>query len=128
MRFLKELLLRLGMDRLVPAQELLIPFRQQGAWPDRMAIGLDFAGQTNLDPAVHVRVARDRDARWLLAYAPIRSVLVLDTSALEGDRVQVTIHDPATGEAQRTFERARSDELMLVPDEDLDSLVVVESI
>lgn len=124
---LKDLVLRLGHDRLEPAQEALIPFRQEGAWPDRMAVGLDFAGQTNLDPAVHVRVARDRERRWMLAYAPVRTLLQLDTAALRGDRLAVTILDPETGAPQRAFAAARADRLMLVPDRDLDSLVVIEA-
>ena len=124
---LKDVVTRLGHDRLEPAQELLLPFRQAGAWPDKLAIGLDFAGQTNLDPAVHVRVARDRQDGWLLAYAPIRTILVLDTRGLACDRIRVGILDPESGVAQRTFEQPRDDRLTILPDRDLDSLVTVEA-
>ncbi|RVT86654.1 DUF4038 domain-containing protein [Rhodobacteraceae bacterium CCMM004] len=123
---LKDLVTELGHDRLVPAQHLFVPFRQTDAWPDRMAIGLDFAGQSNLDPASHIRIAADQLNRWLIAYTPVRNILTLDTSQLAGARLEVTIFDPETGKTDRCFEIDRRDTLKLVPDRDLDSLIVIK--
>lgn len=122
---LRDVLWKLGHDRLEPAQERLIPFRQAGAWPDKLSVGLDFGGQTNLDPATHARVAVDRDGRWMLAYTPIRAILQLDTRTLAGDRLSVMIHDPESGAVARAFDLPKSEHLTLLPDRDLDSLVTI---
>ncbi|WP_226781152.1 DUF4038 domain-containing protein [Oceaniglobus trochenteri] len=122
---LKDLLADLGQGRLEPAQELFVPFRQEAAWPDRMAIGLEFAGQTNLDPAAHIRVARDTGGEWVLAYVPVRNIVTLDLSGMDCDRIEVRIIDPESGADQRRFTQDREDRLMLLPDRDLDSLIVI---
>ena len=92
-----------------------------------MAIGEDFAGQTNLDPAVHVRIARDRDGAWLAAYTPVRNIMTLDTSGLGGARLRVSFVNPETGIAERDFSIDRDERAMLLPDRDLDSLIVVRA-
>jgi hypothetical protein len=124
---LKDTLLELGPAGLEPAQEVLLPFRQAGAWPDRLSIGIDAAGAGNLDPAVHARVARDRGGAWLIAYAPVRTILVFDTRALAGERLCVEVLDPESGRVERRFERPREDRLTLLPDRDLDSFVTVRA-
>lgn len=125
---LPSLLAELGHDRLEPAQELFIPFKQAGHWPDRMAVGLEFAGQTNLDPAVHIRVCRDREGDWIMAYTPVRNVVTLDTSKMHGQRLNVRIIDPVSGEDQRQFSIERSQSVMVVPDRELDSLIVIRTV
>lgn len=125
LKLLKDLLAELNHQNLEPAQHLLVPFKQTPAWPDRMAIGLEFAGQTNLDPAVHARVARDRAGGWILAYTPVRNIITLDTSQLSAPQLQVQIIDPASGQVIRSFEQPKREQLMLLPDGDLDSLIVV---
>lgn len=127
LKLLKDLLGELGAAQLEPAQHLFEPFRQTEAWPDRMAIGLDFAGQTNLDPASHIRVASDQGGLWILAYTPVRNIVTLNTSGLTSENVHVQIINPETNKVEREFEQKRTETIMLLPDRDLDSLIVVRA-
>ncbi len=112
----------------VPAQELFIPVRQSGAWPDRMSVGIASAGQENTDPVSHIRIARCTEGTYLLAYAPVRQVLTLDTSGLRGDRLTITLHDPERCDPADTYECANTGQVTIMPLRDLDTLVVIDAI
>ena len=111
----------------VPAQELLLPHRQTPAWPDRMAIGLDFAGQQNTDPASHVAVARCSEGRWIMAYLPVRRLADLDTSCLAGSRIRARVYDPQAGRLDHEYETPNTGLFRFVPEHNLDSLLVLDA-
>lgn len=108
-----------------PAQELFRPVLQAGAWPDRLAVGLPFAGQRNEDPAARVSVMATDTS--VLAYAPVRTMMTLDTSGLPEGPLRVSVIDPETGEATRVHERANGGEVRIVPDRDLDAVVAIDA-
>lgn len=111
----------------VPAQELFIPFRQAGAWPDRMATGLDFAGQQNSDPACHISVARCTKGTYIMAYLPIRQILKLDTSGISGKRLRVSVYDPEKCHLSHSYEMDNSGKFLFIPERDLDTFIVLDS-
>lgn len=110
-----------------PAQELFIPFRGHGAWPDHLATGLEFAGQQNIDPVSHISVAKCRNGTYIFAYVPVRQVLVLDTSLLSGGTMRVSIYDPESCALSHTYDSANNGRFRLVPERDLDTLVILDS-
>jgi hypothetical protein len=110
----------------VPAQELFMPFRQDKAWPDRMATGLDFVGQQNLDPASRISVARCSEGTYVMAYMPIRNIITLNTSSISSGQLRVSIYDPETCQIARQFECKNDGRLQLAPERDLDSLIVID--
>ena len=111
----------------VPAQELFVPLRQNGAWPDRMAIGLDFAGQQNSDPAAHISIARCTAGSYVMAYLPVRQLLTIDTSGLRGARMRVTEYDPEAC-VHRSWETENTGTFRFVPERDLDTFVVLDTV
>jgi hypothetical protein len=112
----------------VPAQELFIPFRQEGAWPDRLSIGLDFVGQQNSDPVSHISVAQCTEGNYVMAYVPVRQILTLDTSGMCSKRIRVSTYDPDECRLERTYELDNEGRVQLVPERDLDTFVVVDAI
>lgn len=110
----------------VPAQELLVPLRQHGAWPDHMAVGLPFAGQENTDPVSHIRVARCSEGTYLMAYTPVRQVVTLDTSGLRSTRVTVSLFDPEQCRQIDRYECPNDGRVTIVPTRDLDTLIVID--
>ena len=112
----------------VPAQELLLPPRQAGAWPDRMSIGIPAAGQQNTDPASYVSVARCTAGSWIMAYVPVRQLVEISTSTLAGDDLRVTVYDPESLEALHRFVTPRAESIKLVPERDLDTLFVIDAV
>ena len=127
----------------VPAQELLRPYRQMVAWPDPMNVGLPFAGQTNLDPAARISVAKCSEGSWAMAYMPIRQELYLDVRPLAGERFRLSVFDPETGELQdrREFDPPRVDPrprltpmhyedgvLLYIPKRDTDTFFTIDAL
>ncbi len=112
----------------VPAQELIVPHRERAPWPDRMAVGIPFAGQENLDPVAHISVARSTDGSWIMAYMPVRQLLEIDTSGMTGERIRVSLYDPELAEPRHVFETAKESTIRLMPDRDLDSFIVLDSL
>ena len=110
----------------VPAQELFVPLRQHGAWPDYQTVGMSFAGQENTDPVSHIRVARCGNGRYLMAYAPVRQVITLDTSGLKPGTLTVTLWDPEAGTQIDRYTAANTGRLIVVPQRDLDTFVTVD--
>jgi hypothetical protein len=111
----------------VPAQELFVPHRSHGAWPDHMATGLDFAGQQNTDPVSHISVARCRKGNYIMAYLPVRQVLTLDTSVLNGQAMKVLSFDPEECKLTSRYVGTNTGSLTIVPERDLDTLIIVDS-
>ncbi|MFW5789407.1 MAG: DUF4038 domain-containing protein [Spirochaetota bacterium] len=126
--YLPERLLERNYFTRVPAQELFLPVRQHGAWADRMATGLPFAGLENTDPVAHISVARCAEGRYILAYTPVRQVFDLDTSGLTGDKLKVGIHDPQACRVQYEYEVANEGTLRLLPERDMDTFVTIDSV
>ena len=112
----------------MPAQELLLPPRQAGAWPDRMSIGIPAAGQQNTDPASYVSVARCTAGSWIMAYVPVRQLVEVSTDTLVGDELRVTVHDPESLEELHAFVTPRAASIRLVPERDLDTLFVIDAV
>jgi hypothetical protein len=111
----------------VPAQELFFPLRQHGAWPDRMATGLGFAGQENTDPVAHIRVARCSEGSFILAYVPVRQVVTLDTSGLNGKTMRISLWDPERSELVDRYQGPNNGRCLVVPPRDLDTLIVIDA-
>ena len=111
----------------VPAQELLLPPRQAGAWPDRMSIGVPAAGQQNTDPASYVSVARCTAGSWIMVYVPVRQLVEISTGGLAGDQMRVTVHDPESLAELHRFVTPRTASIRLVPERDLDTLFVIDA-
>lgn len=112
----------------IPAQELLHPLRQHGAWPDHMAVGLSFAGQENTDPVSHIRVARCTKGSYIFAYVPVRQVVVLDTSAIAGVSLMVSLYDPEACGLIDRYSTQKSERLTTVPPRELDTLIVLDAV
>ena len=110
-----------------PAQELFIPFKQSGSWPDSLTIGMSFAGQENTDPVSHIRVARCSEGTYLLAYTPVRQVVTLDTSSLKGKAITISLWDPERCEVIDRFKGKNTGRAMIVPLRDLDTLIVIDA-
>ena len=110
-----------------PAQELFLPLKQHGAWPDRMATGLSFAGQENTDPVSHIRVARCSEGSYVLAYVPVRQVVSLDTSGLNGKTMTISLWDPESGGLTDRYKGANTGRCTVVPQRDLDTLIVIDA-
>ncbi|MFW6312614.1 MAG: DUF4038 domain-containing protein [Spirochaetota bacterium] len=124
---LVELLKERSYFTRVPAQELFLPLRQAGAWADRMAVGMESAGQQNVDPVSHISIARCTDGGYVMAYLPVRQLVTLDTSGLRGKTMRVSIYDPEAGRPVHTYETKNSGTLTVVPERDLDTFLVVDS-
>ncbi|HKJ85101.1 MAG TPA: DUF4038 domain-containing protein [Spirochaetia bacterium] len=112
----------------VPAGELFLPLQQAGAWPDRMSVGIASAGQQNTDPAAHISVARCTEGSYVMAYVPVRQLLTLDTSGLEGSEIRVSFYDPQGCEKTHTWTEPNAGRVRLVPERDLDTFVVIDSV
>ncbi len=110
----------------VPAQELFIPTRSHGAWSDAMATGLDFAGQQNTEPVSRISVAKCSKGDYIIAYVPVRQVLTLDTSPIESGTLRVSLYDPEKCELRHRYDCPNSGKLTLVPERDMDTLVVLD--
>ena len=128
LRLLPELLADREYFTRVPAQELLCPTRERNPWPDRMAVGIPFAGQENQDPVAHIRVARSASGTWIMAYAPVRQLMEIDASGMIGDRCRISMYDPQSLACDHVFETARTDRIRLMPERDLDTLIVIDAI
>ncbi|MEM8825010.1 MAG: DUF4038 domain-containing protein [Pseudomonadota bacterium] len=115
----------LDRESLRPAQDLFQPLNSEGAWPDRLNVGIPFAGQRNEDPAARVSVAASDAGEWIIVYTPVRSIVTLDTSRVPGDRLEVIVMDPEACSEARRFDQRNSHELRVVPDRDLDSVILV---
>lgn len=126
--FLKDLLLERRYFTRVPAQELLHPLRQLPAWPDRLAVGLPFAGQENTDPIAHISVARCTEGSYVLAYVPVRQALELDTSGLASDRIRLSVYDPEARTRAAAYEIENPGMLRFMPQRDLDTFVAIDSV
>ena len=111
----------------VPAQELLVPYRSHGAWADLMATGLDSAGQQNTDPVSHIRVARCCKGSYVIAYLPVRQVLKLDTSVLSGEAIEILSFNPEECTLTSRYVRTNTGTMTIVPERDLDTLIIVDS-
>ncbi len=125
---LPRLLLERSYSSRVPAQELLVPPKQAGAWPDRMSIGVPAAGQQNTDPASYISVARCSDGSWIMAYVPVRQLVDIATGDLDGEDLRVTVFDPELLEALHSWVTPRTEHIRLVPDRDLDTLFVIDAV
>ncbi len=110
-----------------PAQELLVPIKESGAWPDRMSIGMEHAATDNRDPAARVSVAACSEGEWIIAYVPVRQMFDLDTSGLTGDRMRVSLYDPESRELTREFETPNTQRFRFVPERDLDTVLVIDA-
>ncbi len=125
--FLVKLLTERSYFTRVPAQELFLPLRRHGAWADSMATGMSFAGQENTDPVSHIRVARCSRGTYLLAYTPVRQVVTLDTSGLNGSAVTISLYDPERCELTDRYGGPNKGRCTIVPQRDLDTLIVVDA-
>lgn len=125
---LKQVLLERSYFTRIAAQELLLPIRDAGAWADHVTIGIPAATQQNIDPVAHIRIARCRAGRYIIAYIPIRQPINLDTSVIDAARLRLSVYDPRTGEriTDRTLENAGR--LNYVPRLELDTLVVIDAL
>ena len=112
----------------LPAPELFQPIRQAGAWTDAMSIGIPTAGGQNVDPASHVSVSRFADGSAVVAYTPVRQLLRIDTSGLRGSRLRLSIWDPQLMALQEEVELQNPGTLAVVPDRDLDSVIVIDAL
>ena len=112
----------------VPAGELFLPFRQHGAWPDRMNVGIASAGQQNTDPASQVSVARCTEGSYVMAYVPVRQLITIDTSGLQGSQIRVSLYDPEACEKTQTWIEPKPDHVRIVPERDLDTFVLIDSV
>ncbi|WP_299790495.1 DUF4038 domain-containing protein [uncultured Marivita sp.] len=115
----------LDREALRPAQELFLPLNSEGAWPDRLNVGIPFAGQRNDDPAVRVSVAKSEQGNWIVAHTPVRAIVTLDTSAIPGNQLEVVIVDPETCTETRRFRQENAGQVRIAPDRDLDSVILV---
>lgn len=110
-----------------PAQELFLPFRQYGAWPDRMGIGIDAAGQQNTDPVSHIKVAACSEGSYIIAYCPVRQVITIDTSPLKGGKIIVSIYDPEKCKLTIRYTCENTGVFLTIPQRDLDTLIVLDA-
>lgn len=124
--FLVELLKARSYNTRVPAQELFVPYREAGAWADHLAIAMDTANQLNSDPAARISIARCTKGSYIMAYLPVRQMLTLDTSGIDSDRLQISIYDPENRMLQYEYEAENNGSVLIVPERDLDSFVVIE--
>lgn len=126
--FLVELLMARRYGTRVPAQELFISYRKAGAWVDHLAISMEAANQANSDAASHISIARCTEGTYIMAYLPIRQMLKLDTSGITSEMLTVSIYDPEHATRQFQYEAKNTGSLLIVPERDLDSFVIVDSL
>ena len=91
-----------------PAQELII-------------------NQQSSDPVSYITAAKCREGSYIIAYVPVRQVLNLDTSCIGSKRIQVSLYDPEGCELSYTYGRENNGHLMIVPERDLDTLVIIDA-
>lgn len=128
LRLLCDLLTERSYFTRLPAQELFIPYNNYGAWPDRMAVGLSFAGGQNTDPVSHIGVARCSRGSYIMAYLPVRQVLNLNTSVLAGERMTVSEYDPENCCLIGRYECTNNGRYTVVPRRDLDTFYVLDAV
>ncbi|MGF1483358.1 MAG: DUF4038 domain-containing protein [Opitutales bacterium] len=105
----------------VPAQELVLPLKKF------LGVGKDYSQQENRDSAAHIRAARCREGRYILAYTPVKQPVCLDTSPLNGEVLAVSLFDPETGERTSHYDYTNTGTFTVVPHRDLDTLLVLDA-
>ena len=125
---LKGLLLERSYFTRVPAQELLLPLRQAGAWADELSIAMPSALAHNTDPVAHIAAARCSEGGYVMAYTPVRQMVILDTAGLRSKRLRLSAYNPETGDREASYELDNPGELRFMPRRDLDTLLVIDAI
>lgn len=125
---LPRILLERSYSTRIPAQELFLPFRQFGAWPDRMSVGIDSVGQSNTDPASRISIARCSEGSYILCYIPVRNFVTIDASLIPTKECRISIFDPENLALLHSYKQGTARPIKIVPERDLDTFIVIDQI